>query len=96
MKMLRVKDIACNNIMTLEGCISLENRVLKTPFAFLKNLPHATFFQTWDLMLFLKMMMKEENYMMMLTILYQPAAHQQAANQLMMKFMKNFQVFIIW
>lgn len=52
-------------------------------------------FQTWDLMLFLKMMMKEENYMMMLTILYRPAARQQAANQPMMKFMKNFQVFII-
>lgn len=38
--------------------------------------------------------MKEETYMMMLIILYQSAVHQQAASQLMMKFMKNFQVFI--
>lgn len=30
--------------MTLLGCSSLENRVLKTSFASLKNLPHATYF----------------------------------------------------
>lgn len=51
--------------------------------------------KTWDPTLFLRMMRKEENYMMTLTILL-PSAARRGASQSMMRFMRSSQVRVLW